>query len=73
MSAQQKVFDCDDLRKYILEFYPLRCKSCHKVMNRKFVDSHLHFYRDKNWTSTENKFCRGFCNWCCIYVFEHSY
>ena len=32
---------------------------------------HVDFYRDKNWTSTENKFCRGFCNWCCIYVFEH--
>ena len=72
-TSAQKVFDCDDLKRSILDFYPKRCKSCYKTMNRKFVDSRYHFYKDNVWCSTENEFCRGYCNWCCIYVFEHRY
>ncbi len=72
-NSAQKVFDCDDLKKYIFNFYPIKCKSCRKEMHRKFVNSHYHHHRDSVWRETENEFCRGYCNWCCIYVFEHRY
>ncbi len=73
MSAIQQVFDNRDLIRHIFTFYPKRCGSCRSVMNRKFVDSRIHRYNDNIWRITENKFCRGYCNWCCIYNFNHSY
>lgn len=73
MSASQQVFDNKDLIRHVLTFYPKRCGSCHTVMFRKFVDSRIHKHRDHVWRATENEYCRGYCNWCCIYNFNHSY
>ena len=74
MSSVQKVFGNDDLRRYILKFFPLRCKSCHYVMQRKIIPyySSRYNWHDHIWRHTENEFCRGFCNWCCIYNFNHQ-
>lgn len=71
-NSVNKVFDNSDLKHIIFSYYPSRCKSCHSIMHRKFVDSSFHFYKDDIWRATENEFCKGYCNWCCIYVFEHS-
>lgn len=73
MSAIQEVFDNRDLMRYIFTFYPKRCGSCRSTMLRKFVDSRIHKYRDYNWRITENQYCRGYCNWCCVYNFNHPY
>ena len=73
MSAIQEVFDNRDLMRYIFTFYPKRCGSCHSIMLRKFVDSRIHKYRDYDWRITENQYCRGYCNWCCVYNFNHPY
>jgi len=73
MSSINKVFNNEDLMRHILTFYrSKRCGSCRSVMYRKFVDSSIHKHQDCVWKQTENEFCRGYCNWCCIYVFNHS-
>ena len=72
MSAIQKVFDNQDLKKIIFKFYSFRCKSCKTIMKNKYVNSNIHKYWDENWKNTENKYCKGYCNWCCIYVFNHN-
>lgn len=71
--ATEKVFNNEYLMRHILTFYPKRCGSCRSKMKRKFVDSTIHKYWDGEWTRTENKFCKGYCNWCCIYNFNHPY
>lgn len=73
MSIYQNVFGNDDLRRIIFNYFPKRCNSCHKIMNREFVNSFIHRYNNKIWRDTENKYCRNYCNWCCIYVFNHQY
>ena len=70
--ASTKVFEIDDIKKIIFDYLPLRCRSCKTIMHRKYVDSNIHRYYDINWRRTENKYCRNYCNWCCIYVFNHS-
>lgn len=71
-NVESIVFDCDDIKRKIFHYLPLNCKSCKHKMNRKFVNSSIHLYRDKQWCYTENEYCRGYCNWCCIYVFNHQ-
>lgn len=73
MKSSTKVFEIDDLRNKIFDYLPYRCKSCKSIMYRKHVNSVIHLYRNKKWCKTENKYCLGYCNWCCIYVFNHSY
>uniref|UniRef100_A0A6C0C169 Uncharacterized protein n=1 Tax=viral metagenome TaxID=1070528 RepID=A0A6C0C169_9ZZZZ len=73
MSAVKRVFDNEYLMRHIFTFYPKRCGSCKVVMHRKFVDSKIHKHRDQIWRSTENEYCRGYCNWCCVYNFNHPY
>ena len=75
MSSIQQVFDNEDLMKIILSFYPKRCGSCHGVMKRKFIplDPKVYNFYNPIWKITENKYCRGYCNWCCKYVFNHQY
>lgn len=74
MLSVREVFENDDLRRYILTFLPLRCKCCHYVMKRKIIpsDSFRYHWRNHVWRVTENEFCRGYCNWCCIYNFDHQ-
>ena len=73
MSSTENVFNNTDLMRHIFTFYPKRCGSCHCAMYRKFVDSTIHKHRDQVWRMTENEYCRGYCNWCCIYNFNHPY
>ena len=73
MSAVKRVFDNEYLMRHIFTFYPKRCGSCKVVMHRKFVDSKIHKHRDQIWRSTENEYCRGYCNLCCVYNFNHPY
>ena len=72
MLNSTKVFEIDDLRNKIFEFLPIRCKSCRSKMSKDNVDSRIHLYNDQQWRCSENKYCRGYCNWCCIYVFNHQ-
>jgi hypothetical protein len=76
MSSIQKVFDNQDIMREIFSYYPKRCRSCHNVMERKFLDHNdpkVYNFYNLTWRKTENKFCRGYCNWCCKYVFNHPY
>ena len=68
--SSQKVFDCDDLRKYIFEFIPKKCLQCNKKMHG-FHKSDNKFYLDKRWCSSRNKNLSNYCNWCYYYVFEY--
>ena len=71
-SPSNKVFDNKDLTRKIFTYIPKRCKSCRTIMNPKYTNSSIHQYWDKKWCKTANGFCKGYCNWCCIYVFNHS-
>ena len=73
MLNSTKVFEIDDLRNKIFDFLPVRCKSCKNIMEKEYVNSVIHKYWDKKWCKTANKYCKGYCNWCCIYVFNHNY
>lgn len=70
MSAQ-KVFDCSDLRKKILSFFPKRCLQCHIKMNNN-NPSYPKFYNIPEWQRSENQKMKGYCNWCYFYVFEYE-
>lgn len=74
MLRSREVFENDDLRRYIFKYVPLKCGSCRYVMKRKIIPhtSSRYHYRDHTWRITENEFCRGYCNWCCIYNFNHQ-
>ena len=50
----QKVFECQDLRKHILSFFPKRCLHCHNKMNNNKV-SYPKYYWDKEWSKGENE------------------
>lgn len=64
-----KVFNCDDLRKYILSFIiNKRCKCCHNVMCKH--ESKLKYYYEPKWCKAENRLLKNYCNWCYYYVFE---
>ena len=73
LNSSTKVFDSDDIKQIIFGFLPLKCNSCKTYMNRTHVDSTRHLYNNYKWRSTENEYCKGYCNWCCIYVFNHPY
>jgi hypothetical protein len=75
MSPAQKVFDNEDIVRMIFSFYPKRCGSCHNIMKRKFIplDPKVYNHYNSIWKETENKYCQGYCNWCCKYVFNHLY
>ena len=71
MSAVERVFACDDLRKYILTFLiNKRCNCCHNVMLGH--NAALKLYNDPSWCKAENKRDKRFCNWCYYYVFEYE-
>lgn len=74
MLKSSEVFGNDDLRRYIFKYIPLKCGCCRCIMKRKIIPhtSSRYHYRDHTWRVTENEFCRGYCNWCCIYNFNHE-
>ena len=67
----QKVFECQDLRKHILSFFPKRCSQCHNEMNNN-KSSYPKYYWDQEWSRGENEKMKGYCNWCYFYVFEYE-
>ena len=75
MLSIQEVFNNEDLMRHIFTFYPKRCGSCKSVMKIKFIpiNSNKYNYHNYVWRITENEFCRGYCNWCCVYNFNHPY
>ena len=76
MNSTQKVFCCDDIRKHILSFLPVRCKSCHNIMKivckNKPNSLHIKRYRNYEWRVSECVKLKNYCNWCYYYVFEYN-
>ena len=73
-SAERKVFGCDDTRKKILSYIPIRCKSCHQKMafNKNYEETaYIGGHRDYEWRGSECIKLKGYCNWCYYYVFEY--
>ena len=66
----QKVFECQDLRKHILSFFPKRCLHCHKKMNNLYKNSYKYCWKEDR-TKSENIMMPGYCNWCVYYIFEY--
>ena len=67
-----KVFECDDLRREILSYFPKRCFECKNILLNKLYSENNLYYKDYVWKRTKNKNMPKVCNWCYYYVYEYN-
>ena len=65
------VFGCDELRKEILSYIPVRCESCHNKMDIKTKFKHKYYWKEE-YRRSRNVINKKYCNWCWHYVFEYD-
>ena len=67
-----KVFECEDLRREILSYFPKRCFECKNILLNNVYSDNNRYYRDYVWKRTKNKNMPTVCNWCYYYVYEYN-
>jgi hypothetical protein len=67
-----KVFECEDLRREILSYFPNRCFECKNILLNKLYSDNNRYYKDYAWKHTKNKKMPKVCNWCYYYVYEYN-